>query len=110
MTSKAFWAHLRRNGWVRRRSLGEHYQGRNGVRRFYDQLMKALPNLEIEVSGGTSRTRPFDGSDDSRHGPGARGGLPPTGRRVEFPLCGVFTFTPTTGWPARDFTTTAERC
>jgi hypothetical protein len=28
---------------------GEHYQGRNGVRLFYEQLMKALPDLEIEV-------------------------------------------------------------
>jgi hypothetical protein len=28
---------------------GEHYQGRNGVRLFYEQLMKALPDLEIEA-------------------------------------------------------------
>src|SRR6266436_2254859 len=28
---------------------GEHYTGRNGVCRFYQQLMKALPDLEIEV-------------------------------------------------------------
>jgi hypothetical protein len=28
---------------------GEHYEGRSGVRLFYEQLMKALPNLEIEV-------------------------------------------------------------
>jgi hypothetical protein len=28
---------------------GEHYEGRNGVRLFYEQLMKALPDLEIEV-------------------------------------------------------------
>ena len=28
---------------------GEHYKGRNGVRLFYEQLMKALPDLEIEV-------------------------------------------------------------
>jgi len=28
---------------------GEHYNGRNGVRLFYEQLMKALPDLEIEV-------------------------------------------------------------
>jgi steroid delta-isomerase-like uncharacterized protein len=27
----------------------EHYDGRDGVRRFYEQLMKALPDLEIEV-------------------------------------------------------------
>ena len=28
---------------------GEHYTGRNGVQLFYEQLMKALPDLEIEV-------------------------------------------------------------
>ena len=28
---------------------GEHYEGGNGVRQFYEQLMKALPDLEIEV-------------------------------------------------------------
>ena len=28
---------------------GEHYNGADGVRRFYGQLMKALPDLEIEV-------------------------------------------------------------
>jgi steroid delta-isomerase-like uncharacterized protein len=28
---------------------GEHYEDRNGVRRFYEQLMKALPDLEIEI-------------------------------------------------------------
>ena len=28
---------------------GEHYTGRNGVCLFYEQLMKALPDLEIEV-------------------------------------------------------------
>ena len=27
----------------------EHYKGRNGVRLFYAQLLKALPDLEIEV-------------------------------------------------------------
>src|SRR5579864_6987519 len=27
----------------------EHYQGRNGVRLFYKQLITALPNLEIDV-------------------------------------------------------------
>src|SRR5712671_7286318 len=28
---------------------GEHYQGADGVRLFYEQLMKALPDLQIEV-------------------------------------------------------------
>src|SRR5215468_7865053 len=28
---------------------GEHYTGQDGVRLFYEQLMKALPDLEIAV-------------------------------------------------------------
>jgi steroid delta-isomerase-like uncharacterized protein len=68
---------------------GEHYKGRNGVREFYEQLMKALPDLEIEVQRRHV-------SDDAilvevmirgTHLGGWRG-LPATGRRVEFPLCG----------------------
>jgi steroid delta-isomerase-like uncharacterized protein len=72
---------------------GEHYQGRNGVRLFYEQLMKALPDLEIEVQ----RQHVTDGAIlvevtiRGTHLGGWRG-LPPTGRRVEFPLCGVYTF------------------
>ena len=72
---------------------GEHYEGRNGVRLFYEQLMKALPDLEIEV-----QCRHI--ADDAvlvevmirgTHLGGWRG-LPATGRRVSFPLCGVYTF------------------
>ena len=71
----------------------EHYQGRSGVRLFYEQLMRALPDLEIEV-----RHRYV--AEDAvvvevvirgTHLGGWRG-LPATGRRVEFPLCGVYTF------------------
>jgi len=72
---------------------GEHYEGRNGVRQFYEQLMKALPDLVIEVQRRHV-------ADDAvlvevmirgTHLGGWRG-LPATGRRVEFPLCGVYTF------------------
>ena len=71
----------------------DHYTGRDGVRAFYTQLMSALPNLEIEVLKRHV-------TDDSIilevmiRGTqlGAWRGLPPTGRRVEIPLCGVYTF------------------
>lgn len=72
---------------------GEHYEGRKGVRQFYEQLMRAMPDFEIEVQRRHV-------SDDSilvevvirgTHLGGWRG-LPATGRRVEFPLCGVYTF------------------
>jgi hypothetical protein len=38
---------------------GEHHEGRNGVRMFYEQLMNALPDLEIESNANMSRTTPF---------------------------------------------------
>ena len=72
---------------------GEHYQGADGVRAFYEQLMQALPDLEIQVQ------RRHVAEDAILVEVMIRGthlgkwrGLPPTGRRIEFPLCGVYTF------------------
>ncbi len=71
----------------------EHYRGPDGVRRFYEQLMRALPDLQIDVQRRHA-------AEDSilleviirgTH-LGAWRGLPATGRRVEFPLCAVYTF------------------
>jgi steroid delta-isomerase-like uncharacterized protein len=72
---------------------GEHFEGRSGVRQFYEQLMKALPDLEIKVQ----RRHVTDDAilvEVVIHGTHLGGwrGLPATGRRVEFPLCGVYTF------------------
>jgi steroid delta-isomerase-like uncharacterized protein len=71
---------------------GEHYGGGKGVRQFYEQLMKALPDLEIEVVRRHV-------TDDAvllevmiRTQLGEWRGLPATGRRVVIPLCGVYTF------------------
>ena len=71
----------------------EHYQGRNGVRQFYEQLMKALPDLAIEVVRRhvTDDAILLEVIIRGTHLGGWRG-LPPTGRRLEFPLCGVYTF------------------
>ena len=71
----------------------EHYEGRDGVRRFYDQLMKALPDLQIEVRHQhvAEETILVEVMIRGTHLGGWRG-LPATGRRVEFPLCGVYTF------------------
>jgi steroid delta-isomerase-like uncharacterized protein len=72
---------------------GEHYKGADGVRHFYEQLMKALPDLRIEV------VRRHVAEDAILLEVMIRGthlgewrGLPATGRRVEVPLCGVYTF------------------
>jgi len=71
----------------------EHYKGSNGVRRFYEQLMKALPDLQIEVL----RRHVADDAillevmiRGTHLGEWRR--LPATGRRVEVPLCGVYSF------------------
>jgi steroid delta-isomerase-like uncharacterized protein len=71
----------------------EHYEGRNGVREFYEQLMKALPDLEIEVQRRhvTEDAILVEVLIRGTH-LGAWRGLQATGRRVEFPLCGVYTF------------------
>jgi len=72
---------------------GEHHKGRDGVRLFYEQLMRALPDLEIEVQRRhvTDDAILVEVMIRGTHLGGWRG-LPPTGRRVEFPLCGVYTF------------------
>jgi len=71
----------------------EHYQGRDGVRLFYRQIMKALPDLKIEV---LRRHITHDAIllEVVIHGThlGAWRGLPSTGRTVRFPVCGVYTF------------------
>ncbi|HWX92356.1 MAG TPA: ester cyclase [Terriglobales bacterium] len=74
-------------------SWGEHYQGRDGVRRFYEQIMMALPDLQIEVQRRhvTDDAILLEVVICGTHLGGWRG-LPPTGRRVEFPLCGIYTF------------------
>jgi steroid delta-isomerase-like uncharacterized protein len=72
---------------------GEHYEGRAGVRKFYEQLMKALPDLEIAVQRRyvTDEAIVVEVVIRGTH-LGAWRGLPATGRRIEFPLCGVYTF------------------
>jgi steroid delta-isomerase-like uncharacterized protein len=71
----------------------EHYTGRDGVRLFYEQLMKALPDVQIEVERRhvAEEAVLVEVVIRGTHLGGWRG-LPATGRRVEFPLCGVYTF------------------
>jgi steroid delta-isomerase-like uncharacterized protein len=71
----------------------EHYTGREGIRIFYQQLMKALPDLEITVQRRhlAEEAILLEVLICGTHLGGWRG-LPATGRRVEFPLCGVYTF------------------
>ena len=72
---------------------GEHYEGASGVREFYGQLMKALPDLQIEVvrRHATEEAIVLEVIIRGRQ-LGHWRGLPATGRRVEIPLCGIYTF------------------
>jgi steroid delta-isomerase-like uncharacterized protein len=72
---------------------GEHHEGLSGVRAFYQQLMSALPDLEIQVQRQhiTEEAILVEVVIRGTHLGGWRG-LPPTGRRIKFPLCGVYTF------------------
>lgn len=72
---------------------GDHYTGIDGVQEFYQGLMTALPDLQIEI------LKQHVTDDNVVLEVVIRGtqlgswrGLPATGRRVEVPLCGVYTF------------------
>jgi steroid delta-isomerase-like uncharacterized protein len=72
---------------------GEHHDGRDAVRRYYEDLFTALPDLHIDIA---HRVAAEDGVALEVRISGTHLGcwraLRPTGRRVEFPLCGLFTF------------------
>jgi steroid delta-isomerase-like uncharacterized protein len=71
----------------------EHFQGLDGVRSFYQQLMLALPDLQIDVQRRhvTDDAILVEVIIRGTHLGGWRG-LPPTGRKVECPLLGIYTF------------------
>jgi steroid delta-isomerase-like uncharacterized protein len=67
--------------------------GHDGVRSYYTELLRALPDLSIEIvhrHAGTESVVLEVIIRGTHRGPWR--GLPATGRRVEFPLCGVFGF------------------
>jgi len=72
---------------------GDHRTGRDGVRAYYTELMRAVPDLAIEVKQRhvASEGIVLEVTIRGTHlGPWR--GLPATGRRLEFPLCAVYTF------------------
>ena len=72
---------------------GDHRVGIEGVRSYYIELMRALPDLSIEVTQwhDASETLVVEVIIRGTHlGPWR--GLPATGRRIEFPLCGIYSF------------------
>jgi steroid delta-isomerase-like uncharacterized protein len=71
----------------------EHHHGPDGVRNFYQQLMSAIPDLAIDVQNRhiTGEAILVEVVIRGTH-LGAWRGLPPTGRSIQFPLCGIYTF------------------
>jgi steroid delta-isomerase-like uncharacterized protein len=70
-----------------------HYIGHDGVRTYYDGLLKAIPDLHIEIQQRyASQNAVVVEVIITGHHLGTWRGLPPTGRPVCFPLCGIFVF------------------
>lgn len=72
---------------------GDHRSGRDGVRAYYTELLSALPDLVIDVQRWhvAADSVVVEVTICGTHlGPWR--GLPATGRRLKFPLCGVYTF------------------
>lgn len=72
---------------------GEHHRGRDAVRRYYEDLLAALPDLHIQIEHQVAAEEGvvLEVRIGGTHlGPWR--GLPPTGRRVDFPLCAVYSF------------------
>jgi steroid delta-isomerase-like uncharacterized protein len=81
------------NGCYDDEPWNEHYTGLNGVRDYYAQLIRSVPDLYIDVQ------REHVAEDAIVLEVVIRGthlgtwrGLPATGRPVAIPLCGIFTF------------------
>jgi len=71
---------------------GEHHEGREAVHDYYEDLLTSLPDLHIDITHclGADEGVALEVRISGTHLAPWRG-LPPTGRRVSFPLCGMFT-------------------
>jgi steroid delta-isomerase-like uncharacterized protein len=73
----------------------DHRLGLDQVQLYYKQVLAAVPNLRIEVRNRYATDQAvileviISGTQT-----GAWRGLPGTGRSLNFPLCGIFTFDP----------------
>jgi steroid delta-isomerase-like uncharacterized protein len=72
---------------------GERHNGLKAVRGYYETLVAAMPDLEIEIQDRypAGQLVILECVIKGTH-LGAWRGLPPTGRRLEFPLCAIYTF------------------
>lgn len=74
-------------------AFGELHTGRAGVERYYSDLLAAMPDLEIDVQRRHIATESIilEVMIRGTH-LGTWRGLPATGRRLEFPLCAIYSF------------------
>jgi steroid delta-isomerase-like uncharacterized protein len=75
------------------RSANERHDGREGVRTYYAELFAGFPDFSFDVRRRHVATDAVV-LEVVVHGThtGSWKGIAPTGRRVEFPVCAVFTF------------------
>ena len=71
----------------------DHRRGHEEVRAYYETLMDAMPDLHIEITDRhvAEKAVILEVVISGTH-LGLWRGVPATGRRVQFPLCGVYTF------------------
>lgn len=71
----------------------DHREGLDGVREYYEELIAAVPDFGIEITRRhVAETTIIVEVTITGTQLGAWRGLPATGRRVNFPLCGIYTF------------------
>ena len=74
-------------------SWGEKYEGRTGVRAYYEGLITAVPDLNIQVKKRhvTDQDVILEVEITGTHQRAWRG-APGTGRSLKFPLCAIYSF------------------
>ena len=79
--------------WYDVEPLNEHHDGRDGVRTYYSDLLRALPDLNIDVHQRhvTDEHVILEVTMSGTH-TGEWRGLPGTGNKLNFNVCSVFAF------------------
>src|SRR5262249_55319790 len=72
---------------------GAHYVGRHQVRTFYQELLRAVPGLRIDIerTHASASAVVLEVIIRGRH-LGTWRGLPATGAQIALPICGIYTF------------------
>lgn len=81
------------DAWYDVEPLDEHHDGRQGVRSYYEDLLRALPDLTIDVHKRhvTDEHVILEVTMSGTH-TGEWRGLPGTGNKLDFKVCSVFAF------------------